>query len=156
MNRFLHRLNLLGVCVLALLCVGQWRVNRRLNLEWNRQEQLRLEQAASREEQAGIIAGQAADLAALRAHLERVTGESDQAAARLAAAEEELRQAVDARARLEASVSNWAAAVTVRDERLRQAASQLETVIAERNEAVRRHNDLTERYNTLVKQIEAQ
>ncbi len=156
MNRFLHRLNLLGVCVLALLCVLQWRINRRLNLEWNRQEQLRIEEAASREEQAGIIAGQAADLAALRAHLERVTGEFEQTATRLAAAEEELRQAVDARDQLEASVSNWAAAVAVRDERLRQAASQMQTVIAERNEAVRRHNDLTERYNTLIKQIEAQ
>ena len=156
MNRFLHWLNLLGVLVLTLLCVAQWRLNRRLNLDWNRQERLRIEQAASHEKQAGIIAGQAADLAALRAHLERVTGEFGQTATRLAAAEEELRQAVDARDQLKASVSNWAAAVTVRDERLRQAASQLETVVAERNDAVRRYNDLIERYNTLVKQIEAQ
>jgi uncharacterized coiled-coil DUF342 family protein len=56
------------------------------------------------------------------------------------------------RNRLESSVSNWAAAVTARDERLSEAARQVGALVAERDEAVKRFNDLAERHNRLAKE----
>mgnify|MGYP001019756106 CR=1 FL=1 len=151
MNRFLQWFNLFGVVALAALCVAQWRANRQMNLEVNRLQRSRLEQAARLTEQEKSSAGQAADLAGLQSHLASLTGELKQTADQLAAAERELRQALAERDQLKSSVTNWAAAVAVRDERLKQAASQLQTLAGERNTAVKQFNDLAERHNQLVK-----
>lgn len=150
MSRSLHWVNLLGVLALAALCVVQWRVNRQLNLELNRREQARLQLAARMDEQARTCAGQTTDLAGLRTHLARLTQELAQTAAKLAAAERELSQSMADCDQLKSSVTNWAAAVATRDERLRQAASQLEALADERADAVKRFNDLAQQHNKLV------
>ena len=46
MNRMLQWVNFLGVLVLAGLCVVQWKVNRRLNLETADLERVRIAQDA--------------------------------------------------------------------------------------------------------------
>ena len=155
MNRFLHWFNLVGVLALAILCVLQWRANRQLNLEVNRREQLGLEQSARLEEQARTSAGQTSDLSSLRTHLARVSGELAQTADKLAAAERQLRQMAAERDQLKTSVTNWAAAVAARDERIKQTAAQLQTLARERNDAVKQFNELAIRHNQLVKDYEA-
>ena len=62
MNRILHIFNLLGVIVLAGVCIYQWRINREVNLEANRLEKLRIEHTAKIEEQEKTIAGYVAEL----------------------------------------------------------------------------------------------
>jgi len=87
-----------------------------------------------------------------RLHLARLTGELKETTDKLAATERELRQALAEGDQLKSSVTNWAAAVAARDERLKQAANQLKTLAAERNHAVKQFNELAERHNQLVKE----
>ncbi len=147
MSRRLHWFNLFGVFALSALCVTQWRANRRLNLELNDREQVRLEQSARLEEHAQAASAQNGDLASLRAHLARVSDELKLTAGKLAEAERELDRLKAERDQLKSSVTNWAGALAARDDRLRQSASQIRTLAEERNELARKHNDLAALYN---------
>lgn len=154
MNRGLAWLNLAGVVALAILCVVQWRENRALHLEAIRTGQRQLEQAAAWEEQARVAAGQSNDLAGLRAHLGRLTGEMQVSGEKLARGERAQRQAEAELEQLRAAVTNWAAAVAVRDDRLKEATSQWRRAIEERNHTVNEFNALAGRYNQLVQDFE--
>jgi hypothetical protein len=59
----LHCVNGIGVRALTALCVLQWERDRQLNLEVNRIEKVRLDQAAKLDEQQHTIIGLNADLA---------------------------------------------------------------------------------------------
>jgi len=69
----------------------------------------------------------------------------------IAAAERALHQSKGEPGQLKASVTNWAAAVAARDDRLRQAASERRALADERNAQVEKFNALAARHNQLVK-----
>lgn len=155
MNRFLPWFNLLGVVALALLCAVQWRANRAAHLALHRLERTEVRQAGQLAEQTKTVAGQADDLASLRQHAHRLAEELSRSTAQLAAAKQALHQSTSEVGQLKASVTNWAAAVAARDERLRQAASERRALAGERNAQVEKFNELAARHNKLVKDYHA-
>jgi chromosome segregation ATPase len=153
MNRSLQYLNLLGVVALAALCVMQWRANRHLNLDVNGLEKARQEQAVRLADQEKTLTGYKADLDGFRGQLSRAAAEAAETGAHLAAAQHQLTQVLAERNQLNASVSNWMAAIEERDKQVKLANERLLKLAAERNEAVQRHNDLAEKYSEAVRQL---
>ncbi len=153
MNRALPILNLLGVLLLAILCVVQWRTNRQVNLEAAELTRIRHEQAARLEEQGKTISGLTADLDGFRTRLQDASTLAQETEAKLRPLEQEVRQLTQERDQLRGSVTNWAAAVAARDERLREFAAQIEELAAARNDAIGKFNALAERHNTVVNDL---
>lgn len=153
MNRALPIVNLLGVLLLAGLCVVQWRINRRLNLEATELTRIRHGQATQLEEQAKTIAGLTTDLDSFRTRLQDASALATETEAKLRPLEREVSQLTNERDQLKASLTNWAGAVTARDERLQEFAAQLQELAAARNDAVAKFNDLAEKYNGVVQDL---
>ncbi|MCL4178563.1 MAG: hypothetical protein KJ072_12580 [Verrucomicrobia bacterium] len=149
----LQYLNLFGVLALGVCCVVQWRTNRELNLEAYRLERLRQEQSHQLEERDRRIQQGAADLDRFREQLTRAGDRLKESEAGLTTARDELAQLTRERDQLRSAVTNWAEAVAARDARLEEAAGQLERLASDRNEAVRRHNELAERLNETIGQL---
>jgi len=143
MNRVLQWVNLLGVLALAGLCGLQWDVNRRLNLETADLERRRIADEAKIDEQSKTIRDQAADLDEFRTRV-RLSEDA------LADAEKKLRAMQADRDRLATSQRLYAAAVTQRDAVIKQAAAEIQEVLNDRNEAVKKFNDLAGKYNAMV------
>lgn len=145
--------NLLGVLALGCLCIIQWRVNRELNLETQRLDQLRLDQQAQLEERDRSIQGYRADLDQFREQVTQTRRRLNETEANLVAARRELERLGQERDQLRTSITNWAAAVAARDEQLETAASQLRQLGADRNEAVSRFNELAEQHDAVVAEL---
>jgi len=149
----LHYFNFAGVLALAALCVAQWLHDRRLNLEINRLEKSRLEQAARLAEAEQTISGLSSDVAQFKqlyaqAHTE--LGESDH---KLRAAERKATQLAAESDQLRTSVTNWAAAVAGRDDRLKEANAQIRKLADDLNSSIRKFNALATNYNGVVKDL---
>lgn len=153
MNRALPVLNFVGVLLLAGLCIVQWRENRRVNLEATGLAKVRLVQADKLEEQAKTIAGLSADLDRFRERLRSASDLAKETETKLRPLERELHQLTQERDQLKASVTGWAEAVTARDQRLKGFAAQLQELATGRNEAVTKFNDLAEKHNGVVKDL---
>lgn len=150
MNRSLQYFNLAGVLALAALCVCQWQANRRVNLEATALERTRLEQAARLEEQGRTVKGLAADLDSFRGQLGAAAASQADTEKRLSLLEHENRQLTNERDQLKISVTRWAAAVAQRDERIKAADVTLQQAGMDRNDAVKRFNELAARHNEVV------
>lgn len=154
MNRALHWVNLAGVLALAALCVAQWQHNRRLNLDLVAAENACRQHTEKLADQEKRLTGSTSDLDSFREQLTRAAAARASAETRLTTVERDLKQLQIERDQLRTSVTNWAAAVTARDEQLRKAAAEATRLAAERNDAVTKFNDLAARQNTLVKDLE--
>ena len=146
-------LNLLGALALAVLCVAQWQRDRRLNLEINRLEKIHFEQAAGMTEQETIIRGTTADFAQFKEQFARAQTDLVEARQKLHAAERDTRQLAAERDQLKTSVTNWATAVTARDERLKDAGVQIRRLTDELNASIRKFNDLATSHNAVVQDL---
>lgn len=153
MNRILQYFNALGVFLLVLLCVSQWRTNRNLNLEVNRLEKLRLEQLGKSQEQIQEIQGCRGDLEAFREQLKQVHADLVGTRVKLKSSETESAQLAAERDQLKQSVTNWVQAVAVRDSRLKEATDHIQKLAEERNEAVTKFNEIAEKYNGVVNDL---
>jgi chromosome segregation ATPase len=144
MTRFFQYLNFIGVLALIGLCCIQWRTNRQLNLQAIDLEKTRLQQTAQIAEQDKTIKGYAEDLEDFRRRLE--LSES---------AFKEVEQKLDAmtaeRDRLKIELDKWIVAVAERDAALKQASEQMQKLIAARDDAIEKFNELAVRYNKIVK-----
>lgn len=127
MNRRLQFLNLIGVVVLALVCVLQWRRDRALNLELNRIEKTRLEQQATLAEREKNPRGLTDDLALFKEQLARMQSEAGDARKKFRELEQENQLLASARDQLQASVTNWANAVAARDKLIAEANENIGT-----------------------------
>jgi chromosome segregation ATPase len=145
MNRFLQGFNLLGVFSLATLLVIQWQVNSRVNLRVNDLERIGQEQVAKLAEDDRTIKGYVTDLDEFRERLKL-------AETQLRDLENKLHVATVERDQLKANLNQWVAAVAARDVAIKQAMDQIQKLAKERNDAIARLNDLTGKYNALVKQ----
>jgi len=151
MNRLLQYANLIGVAVLALLCVVQWKANRGANLEASALEKARFELTSRVEQQEKDIKGQAADLENFREQLTRSNAALKETETRLAKADLQLAQFEAEREQLKSSITNWAAAVAARDARLKEGNERIRQLGEDLNASIRRFNELGERHARLVK-----
>ncbi len=154
MNRFLQYFNFIGIVALAFLCSAQWRTNRRLNLEIFDLEKVRLDQLAKINEQDKSIKGYFADLDELRQRLtlsESALKESQEKFAALATDRDKVIAERDA---LKTSLDKFTAAIAERDAALKQAGDQIQKLAADRDDAVSKFNDLADKYNALVKDVD--
>jgi chromosome segregation ATPase len=153
MNRVLQYLNLLGVIALGALCLVQWRANRSLNLETAGLEKVRLQHVAKLADLEKSLKGQAADLDSFREQLGKTHESMRSAEAKVANLERAARQLTAERDQLKASVTKWSEAVAARDARLAELDGQLRKLATDRNEAVMKFNELAEKFNAVVKDL---
>ncbi len=153
MNGQLKYLNLVGVVALACLCVTQWLHDRRLNLEIKRLDQVRLEQSAKIDEQANRLKGLNEDLDQLKTSLAAERDLRSQIEEKLETADAANEKLALERDQLKGAISNWANAVALRDERMKEANTRIEELAADLNASIRKYNELVTNYNAAVKAL---
>jgi chromosome segregation ATPase len=146
----LHYFNFFGVLALAALCVAQWHRDRQLNLEINRLEKTRFEQAARFIEQEHAAKSAVADLARFKELFTKSHDDLADALQKLRTTERLTNQLTLERAQLRTSITNWAAAVATRDERLKEANGKIHRLSDELNASVRKFNELATNYVTVI------
>jgi septal ring factor EnvC (AmiA/AmiB activator) len=154
MSRRLQLANLVGVLVLVVICLLQWRRDRALNLALNQNEKVRLEQIEKIAAQEKQLQGLTDDLAGLKEHLLRTQEDLAEQRKRSQTLERDNLQLTADRAALQESVTNWMAAVTVRDERLTAANERIRDLAEQLNASVLKFNELATNYNDTVKALE--
>lgn len=151
MNGRLKYMNLFGVLALAALCIAQWQRDRRLNLEVGRLDQVRLQQGAKIDEQAGLLKGLNEDLGQLKTSLGNEQSLRSQAEQKVVSTENANLQLGLERDQLKAAITNWANAVALRDERMKEANTRIEQLAADLNTSIRKYNELVTNRNAAVK-----
>jgi chromosome segregation ATPase len=153
MNDQLKYANLFGVLALAALCVCQWTHDRRLNLQVKRLDQIRLEQAAKIDQQASQLNGLNEDLGQLKTSLATERSLRSQVEQKLETAQATSQQLTLERDQFKGAISNWANAVALRDERMKEANARIEELAADLNASIRKYNELVTNYNAVVKAL---
>jgi chromosome segregation ATPase len=160
MNRRLQILNLIGVAVLALVCVFQWKRDRALNLELNRNEKTRLEQQTKLAEQEKNLRGLTDDLALFKEQLGRAQTEGGEDRKQLTKLEREKQLLAAVRDQLQESVTNWSNAVSARDkliaeanENIRTLNDRTRTLTEQLNASIKKFNELATNYNAVVGEL---
>ncbi len=151
MNGRLKYVNLFGVMALATLCVVQWQRDRRLNLEIGRLDQVRLQQASKIDEQAKLLKGLNEDLGQLKTSLANEQSLRSQAEQKVLSYESTNEQLILERDQFKAAITNWANAVALRDERMKEANARIEQLAADLNASIRKYNELVTNHNTTAK-----
>ena len=151
MNSRLKYVNFFGVLALAALCIAQWQRDRCLNLEISRLDQVRLQQAAKIDEQAGLLKGLNEDLGQLKTSLVNEQTLRSQVEQKVVAVESTNQQLALERDELKAAITNWANAVAVRDERMKEANARIEQLAADLNTSIRKYNELVTNRNAAAK-----
>ena len=151
MNGRLKYMNLFGVLALAALCIAQWQRDRRLNLEVGRLDQVRLQQGAKIDEQEGLLKGLNEDLGQLKTSLGIEQSLRSQAEQKVVSTENANLQLGLERDQLKAAITNWANAVALRDERMKEANTRIEQLAADLNTSIRKYNELVTNRNAAVK-----
>ena len=151
MNGRLKYMNLFGALALAALCIAQWQRDRRLNLEVGRLDQVRLQQGAKIDEQAGLLKGLNEDLGQLKTSLGIEQSLRSQAEQKVVSTENANLQLGLERDQLKAAITNWANAVALRDERMKEAITRIEQLAADLNASIRKYNELITNRNAAVR-----
>jgi chromosome segregation ATPase len=144
MNRILAILNLLGVLIVAAICGVQWNTNSRLEHQVQSLQKTSADQAAKIDDQAQTIKDDAADISDFHDRLSL-------AESQLIDTKDKLAQRVAEVNLLQNNLKKWMQAVADRDAALKQAAAQIQSLAAQRNDAIQKFNDLAGKYNALVK-----
>jgi chromosome segregation ATPase len=151
MNGQLKYLNVLGVMVLASLCVAQWLHNRCLNLGIKRLDQVHSEQSARIDEQVIQLKELNEDLDQQKTSLATERALRSQIEQKLETAEAGNERLTLERDQLKVAITNWANAVALRDERMKEANVRIEELAADLNASIRKYNKLVTNYNAVVK-----
>ncbi|MEY4544234.1 MAG: hypothetical protein RL685_429 [Pseudomonadota bacterium] len=150
MKHWLTSFNLAGVLAVAGLCGFQWRANHALNLELHSLERSRQELTAQVAEQEQTIRGCTSDLEDFRKQVVSARESVQKTEALTAAAGRTNQQLTLERDQLKGSVSEWAQAVTAREERAQVLTDQLQKLAEDRNEVVTKFNELVGKYKQMV------
>lgn len=153
MSRGLQYFNLAGVVILAAVCAGQWWINRKVNLEANRLEKVRIEQVQRIEDQEKTIKGCMADLDSFREQIQTLSRSLKESETKSTKLEGKLAQAEADREQLKENIAKWTEAVRLRDEELTKAREQIQTLANDRNAAVEKFNELAEKYNGIAQDL---
>jgi chromosome segregation ATPase len=155
MSRRLHYWNLFGVLALGVLCVFQWRHDRQLNLELNEGKKTLQAQERQLAENAKAMDGLRGDLAGFKESYTSARAEASELQKKLQGQERENAQLTGERDQLKESITNWAAAVKARDERLKETNVRLTELANKLNESITKFNSLATNYNSVVDQLNA-
>jgi chromosome segregation ATPase len=143
MNRAVQYLNFLGVAALAVLCAFQWSASSRIDHQ--------------REQLASTCQTQSAKIAEDEQSLQADTASIDDLNQRLSSATDELsktHQQIEALTircdQMKSALAKWTAAVAQRDAALKQAADEIQKAMADRDQAVKKYNDLAGQYNAMI------
>lgn len=147
MNRRLQYANLAGVLALAILCVVQWQRDRGLNLERNRLEKARIEDAAVIRDREKTVRGLTSDLALFKEQISTTRSELGETLDRLRQVESDNTNLATERDQLKESLTNWMAAVSIRDQRINEANQRIQGLAEELNRSIRKFNELAAHYN---------
>jgi chromosome segregation ATPase len=150
MNRFLTYLNLIGVCALAVLCGIQWRANDRATRAITAAQAARATAEQQATDTGQKLATTSADLDDVRGRLAAAQGSLADAQAKLTAVTGERDQLQRQVSQDRATLDQWSAAVAKRDGVLTQQAGSLKALADQRDDAVRRFNELVGKYNSLA------
>lgn len=146
MNRLVTYFNFLGIVALAILCMIQWEADSRLNSQLNATNRIRLEQAGRLNEQDATLEQNSTDLADLRQRLALAESDLKDNGQKLDAANER-------RDQLKSELDKSVAACTTRDQEIGQASDEIKKLAGERDDAIHKFNDLADKYNALIKQM---
>jgi uncharacterized phage infection (PIP) family protein YhgE len=124
-----------------------------MNLEVNRLEKVRQTQEEKISEQEKAANGLNADLARFKEQFKEAHSDANEARQSLRKLENENSQLLREREQLKVSVTNWAAAVTARDESLKEANERLRDTASRLNESILKFNELASNYNASVKRF---
>jgi len=155
MNRILTGVNLLGVLVLASLCVMQWKINSQLNNHADDLERTRQQQTAKIADQEKTIAGNTQDLDDFRKRLDEAQAQIKQMQTNLDGLSAQNKQLEAERAQFTATLEKWKEALAGRDTALKQASERIQQLGSERNTAVSKFNDLMTQYNSAGKELQS-
>lgn len=144
-------INLAGVLALAVLCAAQWQGNRQLNQEINRLESIRIDQVDQLDNREEAIAGHLEDIEVLKDQVLSLTDSLRTTEGELRAENQRSAQLENEREQLRESVTEWAAAVELRDERIAENQAQINELAELQNEAVTSYNALAQDYNEAVR-----
>lgn len=153
MSRRLQFVNLVGVLVLVAICLLQWRRDRALNHEFNQNEKIRLEQQEKITGQEKQLRGLTDDLTGLKEHLRRTQDELVEQRKKSQTLERDQLQLTTEHAALQESLTNWMAAVMLRDERLSNANERIRDLAEQLEASVLKFNELATNYNSVVKDL---
>jgi chromosome segregation ATPase len=153
MSRRLQILNLSGVLALAVLCGVQWQASRKLSHEIAATIKARDALTAKVAEQEKSIAGLTADLDAFRTQYEQAARARKEASDKNETLQRENTNLAAQVDQLKENVARWTDAVAERDERLKEARDQIQTLAVDRNAAVEKFNELAEKHNANIEQL---
>jgi chromosome segregation ATPase len=152
MNRVFAVFNFVGVLALCVLCGIQWQVNSQVNRRAISLDEIRQQQATKLEENDKTIRAYTSDLEDLRQRLTLSEAQLKQLDEKLSNEVAERNQLAAERDDLKIALGKWMTALAERDKTINQARDELQKLATDRNDAVRKLNDLTDKYNQLVKQ----
>jgi septal ring factor EnvC (AmiA/AmiB activator) len=104
-------------------------------------------------EQEQLIQGLNQDLAQFKEQLTKAQTESNETRQKLRGTESEVHQLTAERNQLKTSITNWVAAVAARDDRLKEANSEIRRLADELNVSIIKFNNLATNYNAVVKDL---
>jgi uncharacterized coiled-coil DUF342 family protein len=153
MKRALTWVNLMGVLLLAGLCVIQWQRDRHLHLEIQSLEKARHEHEQTIRDQERAAKGLTNDLDRFKVQFQTAHGELTEARAKAVKLERENLQLLTERDQLKASITNWAGAIAERDLRLQQVNEQIRDLSARLRESVLKFNELASNHHASIQRF---
>ena len=154
MNRPLQVANLIGVGLLSVLCVVQWRANRQAHLNATALEKANRQLTIELSQQRDASKKLKADLEEFREKVTIFSGDAHKTERRLTELEREAHTLRAERDQLKTSLASWTEAVAARDAKLKEAAELTQKLANERNETVLKFNELAEKHNALVNDLD--
>ena len=151
--KVLRWLNLLGVLILAGLCVTQWFRMRDQDREIDSRKRAADVLEARLAEQDRRLEATLADLESMKSQAIRQLAIDAADRRTLEESQRNLQQATYERDQLRSAVSNWTAAVSARDLNLQQMDRAVRNLTNELAAAVQRHNQLATNYNRVVEEL---
>ena len=152
MNRVLIAFNLVGVAVLAVLCIIQWRVNSLIHFRADAFERTTVQQKSNLKKAQQTISTYTADLEDFRQRISLSEKQLKELDEKLAVETRERNQLAAERDDLSLALGKWKSAVDDRDKTINTAKQELASLATDRNTIAQRLNDLTDKWNSLVKQ----
>ncbi|MDR3405061.1 MAG: hypothetical protein P4L99_21345 [Chthoniobacter sp.] len=134
---------------MTVLSAVQWQANRSIQLNVVSLQRAQMAQAAKLAEREQKIKDSAADLDSFRERVTQLDTALKEAESKLPGQPADNGQ----QDQLKKSVDEWTAAVAARDEQIKKANGQLESVAVERNAAVSKFNELAGKYNAVLKEL---
>lgn len=149
----LHLFNTIAILVLAGLCVAQWQSDQKLGGEITALTAKRREQETLITDQTSQLERLRSEFGAMQAKLSTNNARLEKTETDLIDARKQVRLLTMERDQLKDTVTNWMAAVTVRDERIKEGNAQIRKLADDLTASVLKFNELATNYNATVRQL---